>query len=56
MSTNALIDDNKDIFLTKQDKRDLIEKMNKDKIYLIKWMFGFWITIILMLLANWFLK
>lgn len=56
MSTNALIDDNKDIFLTKQNKRDLIEKMNKDKIYLIKWMFGFWITIILMLLANWFLK
>ena len=53
---NEKIDDKKDIFLTKQDKVDLIEKMNKDKIDLIKWMFGFWITIILLLLANWFLK
>jgi hypothetical protein len=46
----------KDVFLTKGDKIDLIEKMNKDKIDLIKWMFGFWITIILMQLANWFIK
>ncbi len=45
-----------DTFLIKEDKIDLIEKMNKDKIDLIKWMFGFWITIILPLLANWFLK
>ena len=50
------IPDTKDIFFTKQDKIDLIEKMNKDKIDLIKWMFGFWVTIILLLLANWFLK
>ena len=50
------IDDKKDIFLTKNDKIDLIEKMNKDKIDLIKWMFGFWITIIIMLLINFFLK
>ena len=50
------IDDRKDIFLTKNDKIDLIEKMNKDKIDLIKWMFGFWITIIIMLLVNFFLK
>jgi hypothetical protein len=50
------IDDRKDIFLTKNDKIDLIEKMNKDKIDLIKWMFGFWITIIIMLLINFFLK
>ncbi|HEY5392609.1 MAG TPA: hypothetical protein VIJ57_10870 [Hanamia sp.] len=50
------IDDKKDIFLTKQDKIDLIEKMNKDKIDLIKWMFGFWISIVLMLLLNWFIK
>ena len=39
--TNEKIDDRKDIFLTKQDKIDLIEKMTKDKIDLIKWMFGF---------------
>jgi hypothetical protein len=50
------IDDKKDVFLTKGDKIDLIEKMNKDKIDLIKCMFGFWITIILMQLANWFIK
>ena len=39
-----------------QAKIELVEKMNKDKIDLIKWMFGFWLTIILLLLANWFLK
>ena len=50
------IDDKKDIFFFKQDKIDLIEKMNKDKIDLIKWMFGFWISIVLMLLLNWFIK
>ena len=43
-------------FLTKEDKIDLIEKMNKDKIDLIKWMFGFWITIMLTLMADLFIK
>ena len=50
------IDGQENCFLTKNDKIDLIEKMNKDKIDLIKWMFGFWITIIIMLLTNFFLK
>ena len=50
------IDDKKDLFLTKTDKINMIEKMNKDKIDLIKWMFGFWITIILRLLVNFFIK
>lgn len=50
------IDDKKDLFLTKNDKIDLIEKMNKDKVDLIKWMFGFWITIIIMLLLNFFIR
>jgi excinuclease UvrABC helicase subunit UvrB len=50
------IDDKKDIFLNKQDKIDLIEKMNKDKIDLIKWMFGFWISLVLILLVNWCVK
>ncbi len=45
-----------DTFLVKQNKIDLIEKMNKDKIDLIKWMFGFWITIILTLIADLFIK
>ena len=56
MPTTEKIEDKKDIFLTKNDKIDLIEKMNKDKIDLIKWMFGFWITIIIMLLINFFFK
>jgi hypothetical protein len=43
-----------DTFLTKEGKTDLIEKMNKEVIDLINWMFGFWITIILLLLVNWF--
>lgn len=65
--TNEKIDDKKDLFHIKQDKIeliekmngdkiDLIEKMNKNKIDLIKWMFGFWITLAMLLLANWFLK
>lgn len=47
------IDEKKDVFMT---KIDLIEKMNRDKVEMIKWMFGFWITLVLLLLANWFLK
>lgn len=33
-------------------KEDLIAA----KIDLIKWMFGFWVTLVLLILANWFLK
>ncbi|MDQ6845561.1 MAG: hypothetical protein M3Z92_14635 [Bacteroidota bacterium] len=51
---------NQNNLVTKNDlsqaKIDLVEKMNKDKIDLIKWMFGFWFTLVLLLLANWFLK
>ncbi len=50
------IEDKKDTFLTKEDKIDLIEKMTKDKIDLIKWMFGFWITLVILILTNFFLK
>ena len=32
------------------------EKMNRDKLDVIKWMFGFWITLVLLILTNWFLK
>ncbi len=45
-------DERKDIFLTRNDRLDLIAIMNKNKIALIKWMFGFWIIIIIMLLIN----
>ena len=33
-------------------KNDLAET----KVDLIKWMFGFWITLVLLILANWFFK
>ena len=46
----------KDILLTKQDKVELIEKMNSDKQDLLKWLFGFWITILGMFIINVLLK
>lgn len=32
------------------------EDLSAAKIDLIKWMFGFWVTLVLLILANWFLK
>jgi hypothetical protein len=49
-------DNKKDILLTKEDKVELIEKMNSDKQDVLKWLFGFWVTIIMMILVNIFLK
>jgi hypothetical protein len=46
----------KDILLTKQDKVELIEKMNSDKQDILKWLFGFWITILLMFISNVIIK
>lgn len=40
-----------DTFLTKEDKLDLIEKMNKDKIDLIKWMVALWVSAIGLIIA-----
>lgn len=37
-------------------KEDLIREISNSKIDLIKWMFGFWVTLVLLILANWFLK
>lgn len=53
---NTELEKKSDTFLTKEDKIDLIEKMNRDKVDLIKWMFGFWITIMLTLILNLFIK
>ena len=33
-------------------KKDILEL----KVELIRWLFGFWVTLVLLLLANWFLK
>lgn len=30
------------------------EDVSQAKIDLIKWMFGFWVTLVLLILANWF--
>ena len=46
----------KDILLTKQDKVELIEKMISDKQDILKWLFGFWITILLMFISNVIIK
>jgi hypothetical protein len=37
-------------------KEDLVKEFSQSKIDLIKWMFGFWVTLVLLILANWFLK
>ena len=37
-------------------KEDLIREISNSKIDLIKWMFGFWVTLVLLILANWFFK
>ena len=56
LKSKEKIEKKKDVFMTKDDKVDLIEKMNRDKLDMIKWMFGFWIILVLLILANWFLK
>lgn len=48
---NAEMDRKTDTFLTKEDKLDLIEKMNKDKIDLIKWMVALWVSAIGLIIA-----
>ena len=41
--TEQKFTDKKDIFLTKQDKIDLIEKIETSKTDIVKWMFAFWV-------------
>lgn len=38
------IDEQKKVFLTKDDKMELIRMLKEDKMDLIKWMVGFWIA------------
>jgi len=37
-------------------KEDLVREISNSKVEQIKWMFGFWVTLVLLILANWFLK
>jgi hypothetical protein len=39
-----------------QNKLVTKDDLSQAKIDLIKWMFGFWVTLVLLILANWFLK
>jgi hypothetical protein len=39
-----------------QNKLATKDDLAQAKIDLIKWMFGFWVTLVLLILANWFLK
>lgn len=38
------IDEQKKVFLTKDDKMELIRMAKEDKMDLVKWMVGFWIA------------
>ncbi len=37
-------------------KADLVREISNSKVEMIKWMFAFWVTLVLLILANWFLK
>jgi hypothetical protein len=39
-----------------QNKLVTKDDLAQAKIDLIKWMFGFWVTLVLLILANWFFK
>ncbi len=41
--------------ITEESKR-LEIRVAETKNELIRWLFGFWVTLVLMMLANWFLK
>jgi hypothetical protein len=50
-----------DKLVTERSKEEARQSATRDdlsntKIDLIKWMFGFWVTLVLLILANWFLK
>ena len=56
--TEDAISDKKDVFLVKDDKLEMIEKMEKIRSDMIKWMFIFWVGQIGVIVAilNMFFK
>jgi len=54
--TEQKFTDKKDIFLTKQDKIDLIEKIETSKTDIVKWMFAFWVGTIGIAIMFYLLK
>ena len=39
-----------------QNKLATKDDISQAKIDIIKWMFGFWVSLVLLILANWFFK
>jgi hypothetical protein len=50
------IEEKTQILATKEDMYKLDVKISETKNDIVKWLFGFWVTIILVILANWFFK
>jgi predicted DNA-binding protein len=48
------IDQKKDVFLTKEDKVQIIEKISETKTDLMKWMFGIFSVIMLSIIGLYF--
>jgi hypothetical protein len=50
------LEDKPKILATKEDIYKLDVKIEQTKNDTIKWLFGFWVTLVLLILANWFFK
>ena len=50
------VEDKTLVLATKEDVHKLDLKISETKNDIIKWLFGFWITIIMVILANWLIK
>ena len=53
---HAEVEDKSKILATKEDIYKLDVKIEQTKNDTVKWLFGFWITLVLLILANWFFK
>ena len=56
LEVKETIEEKTQILATKEDMYKLDVKISDTKNDIVKWLFGFWVTIILMLFANWFFK
>ena len=56
LEVKETIEEKTQILATKEDMYKLDVKISETKNDIVKWLFGFWVTIILMLFANWFFK
>ena len=56
LEVKETIEEKTQILATKEDMYKLDVKISETKNDIAKWLFGFWVTIILMLFANWFFK